>query len=389
MKKKRVSQRTLNRMVAQHNAYVEQQAKYRNGYPFPHDYKNIKPVSFKNIDASGLTIGKSTAFRTNLLDADFEGANLEGATFTYCFFNNSDFCGANLYGATFIDCHLFRSWFMNSDMTNVTVENSEFRHCNFFGAVTHGLFARIRGHAATFARSVGLVYNPTGADRLLERIASIVVNAPESLRMKEWHSTCGTKHCLAGWAVHLSPEAERIEMQTNTEIAGLLTLGSEAHAIFFPAGDEDDTALGYLRSIHQSANRRRNMARLERLKSKSRFIADSLEKWYPENLDGTLTTAYFAVKFSLFNKRGNAWLDYTILRSWAPYSHSLDGTCDDKYLIDSPHSIRCEYKSGKSDRARSKTKLFISTFEFEKAILRLERAARRQNRHKTAVQAYI
>ena len=389
MKKKKVSQRTLNRMITQHSAYIEQQAKHRNGYPFPHDYKDIKPVSFKNIDASGLNFGGRNGGVKNLEDADFTGSNLEDATFNFCRFTHADFRGVNLSGATFADCYLFRSWFEKSDMTNVTVKNTEFRHCNFTGATTYGLFARICGRNTTFARSVGLVYNPTGSERLLERIAAIVANAPESFRMKEWHSTCGTKHCLAGWAAHLSPEAGRIEMQTNTEIAGLLTLGSEAHAIFFATADEDDSALEYLRSIHQSAKRHRNMARLERLKSKSRFIEDSLETWYPENPDGSLTTAFFAVKFSLFNKKGNGWLDYTILRAWEPYSRSLDGTYDDALLIDDAHSIRCEYKSGKSDRVRSKTKFFISTFEFEKAILRLERAARRQNRHKTAVQAYI
>jgi hypothetical protein len=66
---------------------------------------------------------------------------------------------------------------------------------------------------------------------LLQQIAQIVVDNPEKLKMDDWH-TCETTHCLAGLACHLNPVAKELEKTHGTQIAGLLTLGEEAHSFF-------------------------------------------------------------------------------------------------------------------------------------------------------------
>ena len=72
---------------------------------------------------------------------------------------------------------------------------------------------------------------------LLERIAEIVLEDNEKLNMRNWH-TCETTHCIAGWACHLNDKARELEKTHGTQIAGLLTLGQEAHSMFFKSKDD-------------------------------------------------------------------------------------------------------------------------------------------------------
>ena len=69
---------------------------------------------------------------------------------------------------------------------------------------------------------------------LIKQIAKEVVSRPGSLKMDSWH--CGTSHCLAGWATVLSPVAQKIESDTDTETAGCAVLPSYAR-YFFSSND--------------------------------------------------------------------------------------------------------------------------------------------------------
>ena len=73
---------------------------------------------------------------------------------------------------------------------------------------------------------------------LLEQIKEVVLADESKLDMGDWHRPCGTTHCLAGWACHLNPVAKGLEGSHGSEIAGLLTLGAEAHSYFFKTGSE-------------------------------------------------------------------------------------------------------------------------------------------------------
>ena len=78
---------------------------------------------------------------------------------------------------------------------------------------------------------------------LLGEIAAIVIADNTCLDMGIWH--CGTTHCLAGWACHLNDKAKELEKTHGTQIAGLLTLGAEAHSHFF---DDNEEAIEWLKT---------------------------------------------------------------------------------------------------------------------------------------------
>ena len=45
----------------------------------------------------------------------------------------------------------------------------------------------------------------------------------ELLEMTDWHSSCGTKHCRAGWVVKLAGKAGKaLETKTSTEFAAMM-----------------------------------------------------------------------------------------------------------------------------------------------------------------------
>jgi uncharacterized protein YjbI with pentapeptide repeats len=78
---------------------------------------------------------------------------------------------------------------------------------------------------------------------LLLKVAKAALE-PCALNMENWH-TCGTTHCIAGWACVLTQNKE-IEETHGTQIAGLLLLGAEAHSHFF---DTNEEAKKYLESV--------------------------------------------------------------------------------------------------------------------------------------------
>jgi hypothetical protein len=40
--------------------------------------------------------------------------------------------------------------------------------------------------------------------------------------MDSWHSSCGTAHCRAGWAVTLHPQGAELEVEFGTSVAAAL-----------------------------------------------------------------------------------------------------------------------------------------------------------------------
>ena len=150
--------------------------------------------------------GESGGQRLALRDADLRGADLRGVVLRYAVLS-----GAYLRGA-------------------------DLRDADLRGAVLRG--ADLRG-------AVGLAI-ATDADQRLRAVAQAALAAPDALRMGGWH-TCDTTHCVAGWAIAQAGEPGRLlEAAMGPEAAGLLLLGTEAHAHFF---DDDDTARAWLQEV--------------------------------------------------------------------------------------------------------------------------------------------
>jgi len=145
-----------------------------------------------------------------------KGANLEMA----------DLAGANLAGA-----HL--------EMANLAGANLAGAHLE--GA--HLEWAYLAG-----ANLAGAKIDYKIQEGLLQQVTDIVLKDNDKLDISSWHDSCGTTHCLAGWACFLSDAAKELEKNHGTEIAGLLTLGAEAHSYFFK---DNKTTLEWLKKCQK------------------------------------------------------------------------------------------------------------------------------------------
>jgi len=120
-----------------------------------------------------------------LYEADLGGANLRGA---------------NLRGA---------------DLRGANLGDADLGEANLGGADLGG--ADLRGAL----QSLGLTVDPTLPQRILDQIRS----DPASWDQEHWHSVCGTKHCVAGWACELSgPLGHYLDMNLGTSTAATLLL---------------------------------------------------------------------------------------------------------------------------------------------------------------------
>jgi hypothetical protein len=67
----------------------------------------------------------------------------------------------------------------------------------------------------------------TAAQRIRDVAAAALVS-DSALDMSRWH-TCGSTHCIAGWAIHQAgPDGYKLEKQVESAAAGAILLGLEA-----------------------------------------------------------------------------------------------------------------------------------------------------------------
>ena len=155
--------------------------------------------------------------------ANLRGANLRGA----------DLCGANLRDADLYRANLCGVDLFSADLSGANLRGADLRDANLC--------------SADLCSAKGLPIAEDAPDRL-HAVAATVLAQPAALQMDSWHATCGTTHCLAGWAIHQAgPLGAVLERMHGPYMAGLLLLGTEAAQYFY---DDNDTALEWLRSIH-------------------------------------------------------------------------------------------------------------------------------------------
>lgn len=145
-----------------------------------------------------------------------EGANLEGANLQGANLYKADLRGADLQGA---------------DLCKANLEGVDLCKANLEGV----------------AQSLGITFDKTLPSQILQQIEM----NPESWDQSVWHNTCGTKHCIAGWATTLSgPLGLFLDKQWGTELAATLLLwrpGVEMPS--FAARATEEETLGRLRKM--------------------------------------------------------------------------------------------------------------------------------------------
>ena len=125
---------------------------------------------------------------------------------------------------------------MDCDGERADFQSADLRGVDFRGADLRGADLRYTYLAHANLTDAKIDYQIQ--EGLLEQIKEVVLDNESKLDMAGWHSECGTTHCLAGWACHLNPVANELEQTHGTQIAGLLTLGAEAHSYFFKTDSE-------------------------------------------------------------------------------------------------------------------------------------------------------
>ena len=180
---------------------------------------NLSGVNLSGADLAGADL-RNANLGTNLENADLENANLAGAYLEDAYLEDAYLENANLAGANLMGANLRGANLEDADLSGTNLGGAYLEYTNLENANLAG---------------ADLDYQIQ--DGLLQQIAKIILENPESLEMGRWH-TCKTTHCLAGWACRLNPVAKKLEKTHCTQIAGLLTLGYEAHAYFFKKNEE-------------------------------------------------------------------------------------------------------------------------------------------------------
>jgi hypothetical protein len=177
---------------------------------------------------------------SDLRDAFLRDADLRDSDLRDAFLRGADLRGAVLRGAFLRGADLRGAVLRDADLRGAVLRGAFLRGADLRGAVLRGAFLR----GADLRDAVGLPIAADAADRL-KAVAAAALQ-PDALQMSNWH-TCGTTHCIAGWAIHLAGEPGRLmESMMGPELAGLLLLGTEAHQHFY---DRNEKALEYLRGV--------------------------------------------------------------------------------------------------------------------------------------------
>ena len=200
-------------------------------------------ADLSDADLSGLELPCAN-FQGAVLDrTNFTEAILRGADFRLADLSGADFRGADLSRATLRWADLSYATLRRADLSGANLRDANLRDANLRDADLRSADLRradLRGADFTDAK---LDYEIQPG--LLENMACHAMASHDSLQMRTWH-TCETTHCIAGWACHLNDRARELEQSHGTEIAGLLTLGAEAHSHFF---DSNEQAREWLRSV--------------------------------------------------------------------------------------------------------------------------------------------
>ncbi len=166
------------------------------------------------------TVDAHTLSDANLSDADLRNADLR----------NADLGGADLRGADL----------RGADLRGANLCGANLRGANLCGANLNCL-----------AAALGIEVDPTLPARIVAQIAA----HPETHDQTTWHSACGTKHCIAGLATHLSGALGRyLARQLGTATAATLLLWRPGCVMpSFAAAATDEETIGRLKTMAAQA----------------------------------------------------------------------------------------------------------------------------------------
>jgi uncharacterized protein YjbI with pentapeptide repeats len=195
---------------------------------------DLRGADLSSANLSSAYLRKADLRKADLSSADLSSADLRGADLSSANLSGANLRGADLRGADLSSADLRGADLRGADLSSADLSSADLRGADLSGADLSGAYLR------------GAKLDYQIQDGLLEKIARLVLDDNDNLNMDDWHNSCGTIHCIAGWAVTLSPNGTELEDKNNTEVAGLLLLGEEAHRHFY---DSNKDALDWLSSL--------------------------------------------------------------------------------------------------------------------------------------------
>lgn len=191
-----LSLKNVSRMVERHSRWL------------------FDPLTGERADFTGQTVSRLSNFDgADLRCAIFRGANLHGVDLEAARLNGADFRGAllmdsSLRGADLTDADLTGAYLHNARMSQVKLTGTKLS---------------VRSHPSDADTSPITVEPYTD---LAKDILSCIDSALGLLAMRAWHTpetdSCGTAHCLAGWAVNVYDADGRLEGLLRTSAAAAL-----------------------------------------------------------------------------------------------------------------------------------------------------------------------
>lgn len=152
----------------------------------------LEGASLKGTSLVGTKLGKA-----NLQNTDFSNSNLHWSVLT-----EADFTGANLTETNLSGADLDGANLTGVDLTTTCLDNTDLSNTILKNAIL----------------PEGVPTIPDIHKRVFE-----AASQEKALDMGNWHSTCGTAHCRAGWVVHLAGDAGyALEEDLDTSAAAAL-----------------------------------------------------------------------------------------------------------------------------------------------------------------------
>ncbi len=187
--------------------------------------------------------------------ANLSGAYLSGADLCGADLRDADLCGADLRDADLRDADLRDADLRGADLCGADLRGADLcgadlRDADLCGADLCG--ADLRDADLTgVADALGVAVDLTLPARIVEQITS----EPDSHDQSTWHSDCGTRHCIAGFATHLSGALGKyLDKQMGTATAATLLLWRPGCVMpSFASDATDEETLGRLRVMVEQA----------------------------------------------------------------------------------------------------------------------------------------
>jgi hypothetical protein len=209
---------------------------------------NLARANLAGADLAGANLAGANLAGANLAGANLADANLAGANLARANLAGANLARANLAGADLAGANLAGANLAGANLARANLAGANLARANLAGANLAGAdLAGAKLARADLAGANGIA-TPEESDAMLAQIAAIVLSKPERLRMEGWHGpgwdathtpeeehSCGTAHCLAGWAQALCPLP--LVRRMDPVQAGCMLIPTAAH-MFYNSNDE-------------------------------------------------------------------------------------------------------------------------------------------------------